>query len=107
MLGIRFAGQKLKEFDTAYADRVSKDIGPVHETPIRQLLAAEPVAGLGVDGADTLLKKAIGAAAVTGVAATNIGYRYGLPAAGVTLAGKGLYDLSVQLGQDGNGELPM
>ena len=44
---------------------------------------------------------------VTGVAATNIGYRYGLPAAGVTLAGKGLYDLSVQLGQDGNGELPM
>ena len=30
--------------------------------------------------------------------ATNIGYRYGLPAAGLTLAGKGLYDLTAQFG---------
>ena len=32
--------------------------------------------------------------------ATNVGTRYVLPAAGVTLAGKGLYDLTTQFGNE-------
>ena len=43
--------------------------------------------------------------------AANVGVRYGLPAAGVTLAGKGLYDLTVAFGggadQQERGQLPL
>ena len=42
-----------------------------------------------------------------GFVGTNLGYRYGLPAAGVTLAGKGLYDLTTNMGNTTEGELPM
>ena len=37
---------------------------------------------------------AIEAAVMSPIVATNVGYRYGLPAAGITLAGKALYDLT-------------
>ena len=43
--------------------------------------------------------------------AANMGVRYGLPAAGVTLAGKGLYDLTVAFGGGADyqeqGQLPL
>lgn len=45
------------------------------------------------------------------IGAANVGVRYGLPAAGVTLAGKGLYDLTVAFGggadQQERGQLPL
>ena len=40
----------------------------------------------------------IGSVMSGGAAATNLGYRYGLPAAGVTLAGKALIDLTSAFG---------
>ena len=43
--------------------------------------------------------------------AANMGVRYGLPAAGVTLAGKGLYDLTIAFGGGADyqeqGQLPL
>ena len=43
--------------------------------------------------------------------AANVGVRYGLPAAGVTLAGKGLYDMTAMFGNGADypeeGQLPV
>ena len=43
--------------------------------------------------------------------ASNVGVRYGLPAAGVTLAGKGLYDMTAMFGNGADypeeGQLPL
>jgi hypothetical protein len=40
-----------------------------------------------------------------GTLGTNAGYRYGLPAAGVTLAGKGLYDLTAGMNEQTSGTI--
>ena len=58
---------------------------------------------------DTMLGKALGNATRVGVAGTNLGYRYGLPAAGVTLAGKALLDLTFgsESDQQEQGQLPL
>ena len=107
MLGIRKAGEALANFDRAYADRAYNDLdGDNHA--IRGALGGIGIADLGIDPAvkgvkDRILTEIMRA----GFAGTNLGYRYGLPAAGVTLAGKGLYDLTSDMGNTTEGELPM
>lgn len=90
--------QGLGNLDEKFADRAQRDIGFPDKFPLRSLLGAQPIKELGYDGAENLGQHLMGAGITAGLAATNIGYRYGLPAAGVTLAGKGLFDLSYQVG---------
>ena len=111
MNALRMAGQKIKAFDDAYADRVARDIVSVHEYPLRHLLGASPIIEDPQLVADTLMEKLLGYGMIAGTTATNIGYRYGLPAAGVTLAGKGLYDMTAAFGNGADypeeGQLPL
>ena len=89
MLGLRTAGRALSDFDTAYARKVRKDGGTMlNALPIKNAIGYTPTAGK--DLIESLVEPMI----VAGIAGTNIGYRYGLPAAGLTLAGKALYDLT-------------
>lgn len=106
MLGLRFAAEKLNKFDTAYAERAAKDMGGAHDNPLSVMLGGSPVSSVDIQGESTL-EKAVAVAAQAGIQGTNIGYRYGLPAAGVTLAGKGLFDLTQAMGNTTQGELPM
>jgi hypothetical protein len=90
--------QGLGNLDAKFASRAERDMGGAQKHPLRVALGATPFNDMGVARADTVLEKAAGAVAIGGIAATNAGYRYGLPIAGVTLAGKGLFDLSYQVG---------
>ena len=102
MLGpIRKAGKFLLDKDAQYAARAERDMGGAHKAGIGGMLGAVPLREIPQDMSQMNLKEKAAASAVTaGVAATNVGYRYGLPAAGVTLAGKGLYDLTTQFGNE-------
>lgn len=97
MLGIRKAGEALANFDRRYADRAYEDLGG-DNAPLRGALGGIGVADIGVDPVPEKILDRIAVEAMrAGTVGTNIGYRYGLPAAGVTLAGKGLHDLSGNL----------
>ena len=98
MQQLRKAGDFIKDLDTKYATRVEKDMGGAHKSPLKVMLGGSPMASIGYDDAQTVKEHAMGIALTAGVGATNAGYRYGLPAAGLTLAGKGLYDLTAQFG---------
>ena len=105
---LRKAGKALQSFDTAYADMIEKGVldnmknmpGPrgVLEG-FRGMTSAVPLDKIFVDqGAENAKERALSIAMNTGVFAANVGSRYLLPAGGVTLAGKGLYDLTAQFG---------
>lgn len=93
MNALRKAGTRLNEFDTAYAERAARDMGVIEDHPIRHMLGGSPISSISAEG-DSMVEKLIAQSMVAGSIGTNLGYRYGLPAAGVTLAGKGLFDLS-------------
>jgi len=95
MQQLRKAGKALNDFDKAYASRAAKDMGGAHQSPMRVMLGGSALSDIGYDikAAKGPREHMIGSAFVAGVGATNVGYRYGLPAAGLTLAGKGLLDL--------------
>ena len=132
MDAIRMAGSKLNQMDTAYADAlVPREIGTSgslmdlvngfgaygRAIPLSQVKGSIP-AGIdaeyfsigGVGPRSQLDARAQGYmdAAVMGA---NIASRYALPAGGVTLAGKGLYDLTAAFGNEGDypeqGQLPL
>lgn len=94
MNALRMAGQKIKAFDEAYAERAAKDMGDLGENPLRHMLGASPVFADSQVDADTLLERILGESIIFGARASNAGYRYGLPAAGVVLGGKGIYDIT-------------
>ena len=117
MQQLRKAGQAIKDFDAAYAARASRDMGGEELAPTRTTLGGQPLFGQQsyttraernadaqqVRGRDAnMLEHLVGdigeRVMVGGMIGTNAGYRYGLPAAGLTLAGKGLYDLTAQFG---------
>ena len=98
MQQLRKAGKALQGFDTAYADRVRKGMGGEKDSPMKVMLGGQPLSSIRYEGAESLTDHLQGSAFVAGVGATNVGYRYGLPAAGLTLAGKGLLDLTAQFG---------
>ena len=92
MLGLRTAGKALADFDEAYANRAYDDMAG---RPLAQALGGTPLRGpyeftKGASFGEALAERAL----VGSMAAANVGYRYGLPAAGLTLAGKALYDLT-------------
>ena len=105
---LRKAGKALQNFDTGYADKIEKGVldnmenmpGPrgVLEG-FRGMTSAVPLDKIFVDqGAENAQERALSIAMNTGVFAANVGSRYLLPAGGMTLAGKGLYDLTTQFG---------
>lgn len=97
---LRKAGRALQNFDTAYARRAERDFGGAHKAPLKSGLGGAPLNEISYDTklAEGITEHLIGSAFVGTAMATNIGYRYGLPAAGLTLAGKGLLDLTAQFG---------
>ena len=102
---LRKAGQGIIDFDRRYAERVERDMGGVNKSPIRVMLGGTPLSAESEFTGDTRLERIIAGGALAGAYATNAAYRYGLPAAGVTLAGKGLYDLTQGMNQQTEGTL--
>ena len=89
----------LADFDRRYAGRVLQDLGGAGKAPLREAFTALPFADYASyrspDRAENTLMGKIGEeVTIAGAMALNAGYRYGLPAAGVTLAGKALLDLT-------------
>ena len=92
MLGLRTAGKAIADFDERYANLAAKHMG---DNPLAQALGASPLKGPYSFSKDRNFGEAAAERAIVGgMVATNVGYRYGLPAAGLTLAGKALYDLT-------------
>ena len=85
----------IADFDRRYAGKVMENLGGSGEAPIREMLTAQPFADKvertpNRDNMSAIAEEIM----IGGVKSLNLGYRYGLPAAGVTLAGKALLDLT-------------
>jgi hypothetical protein len=97
---LRKAGQQIGDLDAKYAQAVDDRFGlsapgAGMAKNMVGLTSAAPIRDVFAPGqADTAAEKAILMGMDAGVLATNVAARYALPAAGVTLAGKGLYDLT-------------
>jgi hypothetical protein len=124
---LRKAGDAVGQFfvdrDREYATRVVDDSQGM--LAMTQLLGGSPIAPVNVATAKELAEigartepgggpigmgpirrhQAVEYGLGAGILATNLGYRYGLPAAGVTLAGKGLYDLTAGMNEQTSGTL--
>ena len=87
----------LGNFDRRYAGKVLENLekGGGDPQSVRAMLTTLPLGEKAEYAADANRMSAIGErVAIGGIKAVNAGYRYGLPAAGVTLAGKALLDLT-------------
>ncbi len=94
------------DFDRRYAGKVLENLGGSGKAPIREVLTAQPFADKVERTPDRDTMSAIAEEImVGGVKGLNLGYRYGLPAAGVTLAGKALLDLTGAYETQTNGTL--
>ena len=100
------AGQRVNDFDKAYATRAAQDMGPAAEHPLRVMLGGSAISDIGVEQADSMIEKILGQAIVLGTKGTNLGYRYGLPAAGLTAGAVGLEDIISGL-YDGASQVPV
>ena len=87
---LRMAGQRVNDFDKAYAARAAQDMGVIEDHPLRHALGASAVSEIGEVQADSMIERILGEALAMGARGTNIGYRYGLPAAGLTAGAAGL-----------------
>ena len=107
----REALDSLLDIDQRYADRVKRDMGGEEKRPMGVMTGGSSMREIYANPveSDAPVGRALGNAVRDGVAATNLGYRYGLPAAGVTLAGKALYDLTFgnEADQQEQGQLPL
>ena len=102
---IRKAGEMLRRMDDAYSVNIAKlyrDAGPTVKFGSYMIGGAHPSFRKAVplikDGAGQM-EQMLGTAMQYAVPAANAVPKYVLPAAGVTLAGKGLFDVGVMLGQ--------
>ena len=101
MQQLRKAGKALLDADERYANKVGESINPKTQ-PIAELTRAVPIRHmLEPSNATTRAEKVIDAAMVGGITTANVAARYALPAGGITLAGKGLYDLTMKLAYGG------
>ena len=103
--GLRMAGQKVRNFDDAYANKLAEYIGGFKPENASAGQAVQVAAGLGagvpatrkfqVEEENDILRALMG----YGVPAVNAGVRYGVPAAGLIGLGNGigsLYDVASQ-----------
>ncbi len=96
-------GQFLGDMDQNYANAAYRESIPDnlqrgHALAIREI-------GPSVDMGDELHWKVLGGLAQGGLTAANVASRYALPLGGVTLAGKGLYDLTAGMNEQTSGTL--
>ena len=120
--GFRKVGEALNNFDKAYASKFERNAkGPIDGVGMvgRAVPLSESYETIGMSeyetrggiGPRTRSERDMGRAVGTGVFAANLASRYLLPAGGITLAGKGLYDLTTQFGaiadQQQPSELPL
>ena len=115
MLGrLRAAGQAIRSFDDAYADKISSHFhNPEHQQRdalISTLIGSRIGHGEidpGMPGWANNTARGI----IMGVEGINLAARYGVPAGGLTAAGIGLHELSQQFGGMGDnpdpGSLPL
>ena len=99
MDGLRMAGQKVRNFDDAYASKVADYIGGFNPANASAGQAVQVASGLGagvpatrkfaVEEENDILRELMG----YGVPALNAGVRYGIPAAGLMGLGNGLSSL--------------
>ena len=111
---LRKAGKAFLDFDEKYADMM---FNPAKQDQFAQGTRALPlreVPGYNqvTDGAGNILASDTRSQlSDLAYGAANVGVRYGLPAAGVTIAGKGLYDLTAMFGNGADypeqGSLPL
>lgn len=115
--GFRKVGESINNFDKAYAGKFERDAkGPIDGIGLmgRAVPLSESYQTIGMSeyearggiGPRTRNERDMGRAAGTGVFAANLASRYLLPAGGVTLAGKGLYDLTVAFGSSADQPQP-
>jgi hypothetical protein len=115
--GFRKVGEALNNFDKAYAGKFERDAkGPVDLLGLygRGVPLSESYDAIGMNdyearggiGPRTRSERDMGRAVGTGVFAANVASRYLLPAGGITLAGKGLYDLTTQFGEIADQQQP-
>ena len=98
-IGAKKTARAASKLDTKYADAVDKgtnkgDNGMAYLTrglPLKEVYK-NPLQ------ADSPTERVVGEAMSAGVMAANVGSRYALPAGGITLAGKGLLDMTAQFG---------
>jgi hypothetical protein len=120
---LRKAGSAFMDFDKKYADAVYRP-GMDRVTTNTQAIPFSDFVGGGIDVRDEAGIKVPGLAtggsridafnqvmADAPYIAANAGVRYGLPAAGVTIAGKALYDMTAAFGNGADypeqGQLPL
>ena len=108
--GAKSAAQGLNELDQRYADSLYKD-GMSDFGQVTRTIPLSSVPGHTVTPDSSPINKRIGAATDVAIGAANVASRYALPAGGVTLAGKGLLDLTAQFGgkadQQEDNQLPL
>ena len=95
MQQLRKAGQALGDMDKSYTDAVRKVPAfnnPMSGVPLNEMYKY-PNEG------ENWKERAIVDAMTVGFIGTNVASRYALPAGGLTLAGKGLYDLTAGMQQ--------
>ena len=116
MGALRKAGQAVKDFDTAYSGKIAQMyVGPLEKASLEGRTPNPVQVATGVFGsmlgggvpsferlkidyqADDPLRNLDGVVSRI-LPAINTVPKYVLPAAGITLAGKGLYDLTTQFG---------
>ena len=101
MQQLRKAGKFLGDMDAKYAKAVQGTIKDRDSMQggLRELTSASPLRDtMQWHGAETRNEYLQAAALNTAVGTANVASRYMLPAGGVTLAGKALYDLTTQFG---------
>ena len=128
MDGLRKAGSAFGNFDEKYANAVFDGTGgdnamktffgnvgmTARAAPIKELDRFFPTSeyeARGGYGPRDAASQRVGQSMDAGLIAANIASRYLLPAGGITLAGKGLYDLTIGFGggadQQEQGQLPL
>ena len=111
---LRKAGQRLRQFDDAYTDKIDERIDDVARYLVKDR-DLNPLEVMGMLGAYSVTRpvtrkyseegNVVPNIAAYGIPAMSAGVKYALPAAGIGLAGKGIYDLTASLNQQTSGTL--
>ena len=114
---VRKAGTALNDFDKAYARKFDRapngfvDLAGLYGRGIplsesKRSVAMSEYEARGGEGPRTREEARTGSAADAAVFTANLASRYLLPTGGITLAGKGLYDLTVAYGSSADQPQP-
>lgn len=113
---LRKAGQAIRDFDDSYSEKIANFyLDRFDKSSKTTADVIKSTIGLSAGGAIPSTKKFTDVSAGNKSIENALGYampavsavsKYVLPAAGVTLAGKGLYDLTIAFGSPADGQEP-